>query len=70
LIFANFKSILKSIIKEVIEGDTTDVLKYIIRYTENGKQGKIKAYTYDIETYIKNLTARRKQIQIIGYETI
>jgi len=30
----------------------------------------MRAWAYDIETYIKNLTARRKQIKIIGYETV
>ena len=50
--------------------DNISVLKYIIKYTEQGKKGTIRAYTYDIETYIKNLQARRKQIKIIGYETI
>jgi len=46
------------------------VLKHIIKYNEQGIAKTMQIRTFDIEVYIQNLTARRKQIKIIGYETV
>jgi hypothetical protein len=46
------------------------VLKYLIKYIEQGQEKTARAYTYDIETYIKVFQARRKGIQVTGNETL
>jgi len=50
--------------------DIISVLRYIIQYTERGTAKTMRIMTYDIETYIKNLTARRTGIKIIDYKTV
>ena len=42
----------------------------MIKFIEQGTEKTTRAWTYDIEGYIKNFQARRKGIQIIGYEIL
>lgn len=44
--------------------------RYLLKYKEQGVEKQTRAYTYDIETYILNFKARRKGIQIVGYEIL
>ena len=53
------------------EGDIISIAKYRITYTEQGRQGKMQIYTYDITVYLKNLIARhRGQLEIVNYELV
>ena len=46
------------------------IVKYRIKYEEQGIQKQMQIYTYDINGYIKNLLARRRQMKIVDYETM
>lgn len=46
------------------------IVKYIIKYEEQGIQKQMQIYTYDINEYIKNLLARHRQMKIVDYEAM